>query len=114
MISSINSSVSALHAADRMLEVSAHNVANANTDGFKSSVASAQEDINGGVKVTISKNSQPGTVYDTGDGIMAESSNVNYATEAVNQISARTLFAANVASLKTYREMYKSIIDIIV
>jgi len=114
MISSVNSSVSALHAADRMLEVSAHNVANANTDGFKSSVASAQEDINGGVKVTISQNTRPGTVYNTGDGKLAESSNTDYAREAVDQISARAMFAANVASLKTYGEMYKSIIDIIV
>lgn len=114
MISSVNSSISALHAAERLLEVSAHNVANANTDGYKSSVASVNEDEHGGVKVTVSKSAQPGTEYDRGDGVVVESSNVNYATEAVNQISARAMYAANVASLRTYEETYETLIDLMV
>ena len=114
MISPVSSSISGITAALQMQEVSAHNVTNANTDGYKSSVASAKETKTGGVKVTISKSTQPGPVYDKGYGKEAVHSNVDYARERVNQISARTLFAANVASLKTYQEMSETIVDIMV
>jgi flagellar hook protein FlgE len=67
---------------------------------------------NEGVKVTVSQNPQSGTVYVTGNGKEAESSNVDYARETVNQINARHLLAANIAALKTYQDMYKSVIDI--
>jgi flagellar hook protein FlgE len=112
MISFFNSSVSAINAAFEMQAASAHNVANALTDGFKSLVASTQENKNEGVKVTVSQNPQSGTVYVTGNGKEAESSNVDYARETVNQINARHLLAANIAALKTYQDMYKSVIDI--
>ncbi len=111
MISPPNSSVSAIHAVFQMQAVSAHNVANSNTDGFKSSVASTQENKNGGVTVTVSQNTEPGAVYYKGNGEEAESSNVDYARERVSQINARTQLALNIAALKTYEEMYKSVID---
>ena len=112
MILPLNSSVSAINAVFKMQDILAHNVANSNTDGFKSSVASTEENKNGGVTVTLRQNPQPGAVYDKGDGTEAESSNVNYAREAVNQINARTQLAANIAALKTSDGMYKSVIDI--
>jgi len=113
MISPIYSAASGINAALRKQDASAHNVANSNTDGFKSLVASSQENEHGGVKVTISKNTEPGAVYDNGYGKVAEYSNVNYAREAVDQISSRTQFAANLSSLKTYEEMSESVIDIL-
>jgi len=113
MITSVSSSISGINAALQMQSASAQNVSNANTDGYKSKVASAVEDKNGGVKVTISNNEEPGPVYDNGYGRVSELSNVDYAGERVNQINARQLFAANVASLKTYQEMSDSLIDII-
>jgi flagellar hook protein FlgE len=112
MISPVNSSVSAINAALQMQAASAHNVSNAQTDKFKSTVVTAQEHENGGVKVTLSHNPEPGAVYDNGYGKVAESSNVNYARERVNQISARNLFAANIASLKTFQDMNETLIDI--
>lgn len=114
MVSSVNSSVSALKAAEKLLEVSAHNVANANTDEFKSQEASLNEDEHGGVKVTISESTEPGREYDRGDGERVESSNVDYATEAVNQISARVMYAANLASLKSHEDTYKTLVDMVV
>ncbi len=114
MISSVSSSISGINAALQMQEVSAHNVTNANTDDYKSSIALAEETKNGGVKVTISKSTQPGPVYDKGYGKEAVHSNVDYARERVNQINARTQFAANVASLKTYQETTETLIDIMV
>ncbi len=113
MISPLYSAVSGINAAFKKQSASAHNVANSNTDGYKSLVASAQENENGGVKVTISKNTEPGAVYDNGYGKVAEYSNVNYARETVEQVSNKHLFAANVASLRTYEEMTESLIDIL-
>ncbi len=112
MISPINSSVSAINAALKKRAASSHNIANVNTDGFKSVVASLQENRNGGVSVKISKNPQPGAVYDKGNGEETESSNVDLAVESVQQIIARNMFAANIAALKTYQEMEESVIDI--
>ncbi len=113
MIQPLYSAVSGINAAFKKQSVSAHNVANLNTDGYKSSVASAQEGEHGGVKVTISKSTEPGAVYDNGYGKVAEYSNVNYAREAVDQVNAKTQFAANLAVLKTSEEMTESLIDII-
>ena len=114
MISSVNSSLSALNAAEKRLEVSAHNVANVNTDEYKSQEASVSEGKHGGVKVTISQSTQPGTKYDRGDGEIVESSNVDYVNEAVNQMSAKAMYSANLTSLKSYEENYSTLIDIMV
>ncbi len=113
MISPLNSAASGINAAFKKQSVSAHNVANINTDGFKSSVASAQDIEHGGVKVTISQSTEPGAIYDNGYGTVAEYSNVNYAREAVDQKSAKIQFAANLAALKTNEEMTESLIDIL-
>jgi flagellar basal-body rod protein FlgC len=113
MISPLYIAVSGINAAFKKQAASAHNVANSNTDGFKSLVASAEEHEHGGVKVSISKNTEPGADYDNGYGKVAEYSNVTYAREAVDQTSNRHLFAANIASLKTYEEMNESLIDIL-
>ncbi len=113
MISPLYSAVSGINAAFKKQAASSHNVANSHTDGFKSLVASAQENENGGVKVSISKSTEAGAEYDDGYGKVAEYSNVNYAREAVDQLSARSLFATNIASLKTYEEMTESLIDIL-
>ena len=114
MISSVNSSLSALHAAEKLLEVSASNVANANTDEYKSKKASVSEDKHGGVKVSISRSAQPCIEYDRGDGVIVESSNVDYANEAVNQMSAKAMYSANLTSLKSYEENHSTLIDIMV
>jgi len=112
MISSVKSSLSAINAAFEMHAASANNVANANTDGYKSLVTSTNENRNGSVTVSVRKNTEPGVVYDVGDGTKAESSNVDYAREAVNQMNARYLLAANIAALNSYQELHKSVIDI--
>ena len=113
MISSVKSSVSAINAAFEMNAASAHNVANSLTDGFKSLVTSTEDNRNGSVTVNVRRNPEPGAVYDNENGEQVESSNVDYAREAVNQMNARYMLAANIAALKTYQDMEKSIIDIL-
>jgi flagellar basal-body rod protein FlgC len=112
MISPVNSSASAITAAFRKQSVSAHNTANINTDGFKSLIASTVDHKNGSVTLEVRENPEPGIAYFKRDGTEAETSNVNLASEAVEQVTARTMLAANVAALKTYEEMQERLIDL--
>lgn len=113
MVSSVNSSVSAIHAASQQQAVSAHNVANSNTDGYKRAVATTEEDAHGGVNVSIRKDQTPAPVYQR-RGKEVESSNVDQARETADQIHAKALFEANIASLKSYEETQKTIVDMVV
>ena len=53
MLSGLASSLSGLAAAQTKLATSAHNVANANTDGFKKHRVVLEEGSQGGVRATI-------------------------------------------------------------
>ena len=113
MISAFSNSVSGIQAALKLQSVSANNIANSSTDGFKSDVAVVEAEDNGGVKVTITKNTEPGVVHDRGDGAEIESSNVDIASEITNQISSKSFLQANVAAIKTTDEMLGSLLDIL-
>ena len=77
--------------------VTANNVANMNTEDFKSSEAIMNEDKNGGVYVTTRK---------TG------SSEVDLTKKMVDMMTTSEGLKANLKTLKTTDEMTKSIIDI--
>ena len=111
--SSVNSAVSAIRAAEQQQAVSAHNVANSNTDGYKRSVATTEEDAHGGVNVSIRKDNTPAPTYNK-RGKEVEPSNVDQARETVDQIHARALFEANVESLKAYEETQETVVDMVV
>jgi flagellar basal-body rod protein FlgC len=121
-------------AASRRLEVSARNIANASSSGPLPD-ASAQvqasfppayvaervdqvEAPGGGTIANVGPDS-PGTVpsYDpsapyANDKGQVAAPNVDLANEAVQQILARENFAANVAVVRTYERMMKSLLDI--
>jgi flagellar basal-body rod protein FlgC len=123
---------SGLAAASLRLQVSANNVANIsstgplpdapNAAGFPPAYAAErinQVDVAGGGTSATVSTVQPGTVsqYDPGapfankDGLVA-APNVDLATEAVQQITARIEFAANVKVIETESEMMKTLLDI--
>jgi flagellar basal-body rod protein FlgC len=87
---------SALQAFSTSQQVTAHNVANLNTDEFKASRATFQENGAGGVKATIS------STQDT----------VDISREAVNLISNTSGFKANLTVLKAADEMTKELLSI--
>ncbi len=113
MISAFSSSLSGMRAAFQMLDVSANNTANINTDGFKRQRLNLSEAASGGVTTAVETTTDPGAPYLSWDGTVVEGSNVDIAEEAVNQIIARRYLSANIAALKTADEMYESILDII-
>lgn len=111
MLSSVYASVSGIKAAFKMLDVSAHNTANMDTDGFKKETAKLEEGSGGGVVVNIGKDTSPGALYQS-NGRLVESSNVNYADEAVSRIISQHYLSANIAAFKAADEMVESLLDI--
>jgi flagellar basal-body rod protein FlgC len=115
MMSTIHSVLSGLGAYAKQIEVSANNVANVNTDGFKKSHTELISVEAGGVLPVVRKDNSAGptVLRDRGYGpIQVELSNVDFGEEAVNQIIGQRGFEANLQALKTADEMLGSILDI--
>jgi flagellar basal-body rod protein FlgC len=114
MISAIHTALSALTAYAKQLEVSAHNTANVNTDGFKKSDVEFAEVGTGGVLPVVQKDESagPAVLKDTRQGpAPVELSNVDLAEEAVTQMIAQRSFEANLRTLRTADDMLGSILD---
>lgn len=109
---SFNSSLSGVRAGMDALSVSAHNLANVNTDGFKKKVVDLSEDANGGVSANISESTSPGPTYLDKNDEIVEGSNVDISEEAVNQITARNFISSNLAVIARTDEALESLFDI--
>jgi len=116
MISALNSTVSALRAFVTKLGVTADNVANVNTDGFKKGRATLHEGQNGAVRVEISRDNSPGFRYDTvenGEKVEKETSNVDLTEEIPDLMLTKRAYQANLKTLETQDEMLGSLLDIV-
>ncbi len=89
--------VSALSAYRTRLNVTANNVANMNTEGFKTSEATMNTVPGGGVSASIRQLAIP---------------EVDFAKEMVNLITAESGFKANLKTVQTQDEITQSILDI--
>ncbi len=115
MIGAIYSALSGLTAFSTQIDVTAHNVANVNTDGFKKSYTEFVSVETGGVLPVVRKDDSAGPMVlrDSGYGpIQVELSNVDLGEETVNQILAQRGFEANISTLKTADDMLGTILDI--
>lgn len=134
MNSILSIALSGMQAAATRLDVSAQNVANANSDGPLPDASAAvqtqyppayvaqtvtQVATAGGGTQAIVSNAQPGTVtaYDPtapfadANGNVA-APNVDYTNEAVQQVMAQTDFAMNAQVVRVYSEMMKTLLNI--
>jgi len=109
----ISSSLSGIRAAVTMIEASANNTANANTNGYKKKTVALNEGENGGVVASVKTSTSPGISYIDTYGNAFEASTVDYAFEAVSRMTAKHMLSANIAALKTADEMERSVIDIL-
>ena len=90
--------LSGLNAASSQLATAAHNIANAQTSGFRRQlVQQTAQPERGGVVVSI------GRAADSGDTL---------AEDVVAQMAATYAFKANVLSLKTQDRMLGSLLDL--
>jgi flagellar hook protein FlgE len=88
----------------RRLEASASNVANTNTDGYRSLRVEGRAEEQGGVSSHLSRAEAASTEDQLSD--------VDIATEGVSRISASTSFKANLAVLATADELDRALLDI--
>jgi flagellar hook protein FlgE len=116
MIAALNSTVSALRGLVTKLGVTADNIANVNTDGFKKSRVAFQADRNGGVQVEISKDDSPGFRYaavENGETVEKEASNVDLTEEIPDLMVTKRAYQANLKILETQDEILGSLLDTI-
>ena len=115
MLSALYSAVQGLAAMQKKTEVTAHNVANINTDGFKKYRATVHEDKNGNPEVVVDRVELSGYKVreETDQGpVDRELSNVDPAEEMVDLMVAERGFEANVKTLQATDEMLKNLVDI--
>jgi flagellar hook protein FlgE len=89
--------LSGLNAASSQLAMAAHNIANAQTPGFRRQLVQQTAQPDGGVVVSI------GQAAETGDALAAD---------VVTQMAATYAFKANVLMLKTQDRMLGSLLDL--
>ena len=114
MISALNSTVTALKAFVTKMGVTANNVANVNTDGFKKNRVTFQEDRNGGVRVEITRDEIPGLRYDriqNGEVFEKETSNVDLSEEIPDLMMTKRAYQANLKTIEAQDEMLGSLLD---
>ena len=97
--------ISGLRTETQTLNQSAHNVANAETDGFEAERVVARERAGGGVEAEYAPTYGPHGTTQRDDGSLAVSSNTDLAEERVTQLSSLRAFQANIAVLRTSDEM---------
>ena len=119
-VNGLNTSLSGLDANQFRIGVSANNVANVNTDGFKASEVQTTDaayvnDIGQGTRVaaTYAPN-RPGPVAldATAPGGTREQSNTDMVREMTNQMSAQNAYGANIAMARTVDAANQTLMDI--
>lgn len=116
MISAIYSALSGLTALQKKTAVTANNLANMNTDGFKKSRTILEETRPHGVRARVEQVNTPGprTLEQTPDGeSLVEKSNVDVSEEMINLLVGQRSYEANLKTAKTTDAMLGSLLDIV-
>ena len=94
-----NTSLSAINAYGTMLNNTANNIANVNTETYKALETTMQENVGGGVTATTSR---------------TNADRVDLSKEVVDMMIAKDGMQANIAVVRTTSETQKSVIDMLV
>ncbi|WP_319525444.1 flagellar basal body rod C-terminal domain-containing protein [uncultured Desulfosarcina sp.] len=116
MVSPLSSATSAISSFSVKMDVTANNIANVNTDGFKKSRTTLQEGKNGGVQPVVDRVDTPGLpklVSEDGVTREVENSNVDLAEELTETIPTQTAYSANLKTIQTADDMLGSLLDTI-
>ncbi len=117
MFSGFAPAISGIQAGNRVLGVSSHNIANAQTENFKRTQANLETSASGGVLVSVSSDIRPGVQFPTGDDPFAshsqQGSNVALEEELLHALGASNLVEANVASARFQDQTLGSLLDIL-
>ncbi len=115
MLSSISSSLSLLQAVQVRRNVSAHNTANLQTEGFKKSRVDFQEAPGGGVRPSVSRVETPGVPLPPtqGTGTLGEGSNVNLVEEMTGMLVSEKMTQAAVTVIRSEDDRLGTLLDIV-
>lgn len=115
MSSAIQTALTGLRAFSIKMDVSANNLANVNTDDFKSSRVLLREAYPAGVTVTIQQDRTPGARIggDPLSGEARELSNVNLHEEIAGQIITRYAYEAGLVTVREADKMEEALMDIL-
>ncbi len=102
---------SGLLAATARLDVSAHNVANLLTDGFRPLRVDSAEAAGGGVTTTAWRPPDP-AAESRADRALVAASGTDLLTEQVAQQQAAAAYRANLATLKTADELQATLLGL--
>jgi len=113
MTQAIHAAHSALLAFSQRLNVTAHNIANVNTPGFKKNQTVLENTHPTGVRLTVNREESPGTSIPSGDetGSLQESSNVSLDEEMIHLITTESAFKANLKIIKAEDETLGNLLD---
>ena len=114
MDTTLNATVSSIWAHSRKLDVTANNVANVNTNGFKRDQAILQEGTAGDVRVHVRKDmtpAPPDPLAPDAPGIEKELSNVDLADEMTGLIPTTIGYKVNLKVIRARDEMIGSLLD---
>ncbi len=93
-----STALSGLNAASLQLQSSAHNIANAQTPGFRRQLVLQSAEAAGGVSASVAQAVEPGE---------------SLAEDIVNQMSASVLYRANAQTLRTDRDLAGTLVDLL-
>ena len=114
MIDATRSAVSAMKAFEKKMNAAANNMANVNTDGYKSRRATLSEAQNGGVKAIVDEVNTPGIPKNTiqnGEIVETESSNVDLVEEFSQMMIAQTAYKANTKTVEAQDQLLGILFD---
>ena len=116
MTSALYSGLSGVLAFSRKIAVSAHNLANVNTDGFKKQRAVLEEAAPQGVRVRVEtiEAAGPRTLELTEAGeTLVEKSNVDIGEQTASLLLARRFYEASLKAIETENERLGTLLDVL-
>ena len=114
MIPPLGTNISAASAFSKKMNVTANNVANVNTDGFKKSRTTIRQGTAGSVEAIVDQVNTPGPIKQVSDnGVMreVEGSNVDLVEEFGETVITKTAYKANLKTIAAYDELLGSLLD---
>lgn len=109
MFSVFNIAAGGLNAASARLSITAGNIANMGSSGYKARQANLTASPNGVAVTSISTNPTPGPIDENGQ----EGSNVDPVKESVGLLMEKHQYAANAQVIKAGNRMIGSLLDIL-
>ena len=103
--------LTAINAFDKKSSITANNIANVNTDGFKKSRAVMEQQGTSGVSISSEQVNTPGDII-TIEGVDRETSNVNLEEELIALMTNKNNYAANLMTVKATDELQGTLFDI--